>query len=540
MSENLEDLENSIENLNATATTTNSDATASFTTVINATASSINSINATASSTETEVAKAQTESSAKAASNDTRVHPLDRHDDRGNELDLLRECTVGMFNSAPRMVLGDFDTPLPNREMSAESIRMANAETSSGDTDKRRQALKETRDRMMEQLRLQEEQELEIQILALRQKIAANNANPIIDLVDPPAPSLQQISIPHPSLQTILPPLPPITTETPVLPQQMGLLDFRKIVTLTGKISPDQADRFYRQSRQADFTLQWQQCIMDDALQYIRLRVKTSYRELKITEEEAARWNPKDLNTRDMADMVYKLFNNTPRTETTVQIFRAINEFNFGFDIKNKYVEEESHQNFRKMITDHYGPIENLDPDLSETIAKLLYKKLPAHSEMNKLYTDKVKLLTQAGHKDTIDGALDRYISVIQMVRQLISDAAAHAVLGDRFYSGSTMERQNQTTSSNHVISYGANTQRAAIIPRIPQVRDTDLRKIGKLITDAKRVAAQIIYEPHASYSVIEWQTIQVHYGISQTLVQRGENRDTTISQLAHLLKDGA
>ena len=70
----------------------------------------------------------------------------------------------------------------------------------------------------------------------------------------------------------------------------MGLLDFRKIVTLTGKITPDQADRFYRQSRQADFTLQWQQCVMDDALQYIRLRVKTSYRELKITEEEAARW----------------------------------------------------------------------------------------------------------------------------------------------------------------------------------------------------------------------------------------------------------
>ena len=87
------------------------------------------------------------------------------------------------------MVLGDFDTPLPNREMSAESIRMANAETSSGDTDKRRQVLKETRDKMMEQLRLQEEQELEMQISALRQKIAANNANPIIDLVDPPAPS---------------------------------------------------------------------------------------------------------------------------------------------------------------------------------------------------------------------------------------------------------------------------------------------------------------------------------------------------------------
>ena len=33
---------------------------------------------------------------------------------------------------------------------------------------------------------------------------------------------------------------------------------------------------------------------------------------------DAARYNRKGLNTQDMADTVYKLFNNTPRTENTV------------------------------------------------------------------------------------------------------------------------------------------------------------------------------------------------------------------------------
>ena len=52
---------------------------------------------------------------------------------------------------------------------------------------------------------------------------------------------------------------------------------------------------------------------------------------------------------------MYKLFGNTAKTETQVQIFNAINRFNFGWKIDNREVEEESYANLCKLVTDHYG-----------------------------------------------------------------------------------------------------------------------------------------------------------------------------------------
>ena len=48
-------------------------------------------------------------------------------------------------------------------------------------------------------------------------------------------------------------------------------------MTFDGKISGDMAEKFYQQSRHAEFTLPWQQCIQDEALDYIMIRVKTSH-----------------------------------------------------------------------------------------------------------------------------------------------------------------------------------------------------------------------------------------------------------------------
>ena len=58
--------------------------------------------------------------------------------------------------------------------------------------------------------------------------------------------------------------------ETP-MGQQLALLDYGRLVTLTGFILSEQAIRFYNQSKQADFTLPWKQVIMTEALDFIKL-----------------------------------------------------------------------------------------------------------------------------------------------------------------------------------------------------------------------------------------------------------------------------
>jgi hypothetical protein len=129
----------------------------------------------------------------------------------------------------------------------------------------------------------------------------------------------------------MLPSIPTIPIKEPR--ETIELVDFKKAITLHGKISCDMAERFYKQSRQAEFNLSRQQCIQDEALDYIRMIVKTSWMQLNITESEAHEWNPVLLNHRDMAILVYKLFGNTAKTKTQVQIFNAIKEFNFGWHI---------------------------------------------------------------------------------------------------------------------------------------------------------------------------------------------------------------
>ena len=53
--------------------------------------------------------------------------------------------------------------------------------------------------------------------------------------------------------------------ETPI-GQQLAILDYNRLVTLTGPINASQAIGFYKQSKQADFTLSWKQVIMSESL----------------------------------------------------------------------------------------------------------------------------------------------------------------------------------------------------------------------------------------------------------------------------------
>jgi hypothetical protein len=276
----------------------------------------------------------------------------------------------------------------------------------------------------------------------------------------------------------ILPPLPPIPVK--ISKESIGLIDFKHVTTLDGKISAEMAEKFFQQSRQAEFTLGWQQCIQENSLNFIRMRVKTSFKQLQMTEEAAYRWDPQTLDHQQMAALVYKLFGNITTTDTPVQINNAIGNFNFGWKLSDREVEEESYANLCKLITDHYGPIDTIAAETQQTIAMMIYKKLPAHSEMSKLYSDKAKLDKEDNGPDTITRALDRYLSVIQTVRNLTERALAFRIPNDEFYSGPTVEKASKDSSINKVISYGKEAQRSREVKQPPKCTNTDYSEMNR------------------------------------------------------------
>ena len=122
-------------------------------------------------------------------------------------------------------------------------------------------------------------------------------------------------------MEPLLPPIPPIDIKEPK--ESVGLIDFKRVLTLDGKITGDIAEKFYQQSHQAEFSLQWQQCIYDGAPDYIKMRVKTSYTQLNISEAVAHNWNPHLLNYKEIAALVFKLRQNG-NSSSDIQCYQYI------------------------------------------------------------------------------------------------------------------------------------------------------------------------------------------------------------------------
>jgi hypothetical protein len=110
----------------------------------------------------------------------------------------------------------------------------------------------------------------------------------------------------------------------------------------------------------------------------------------------------------------------------------------------------------------------------------MIYKKLPAHSEMSKLYSDKTKLDTSDNGPDTITRALDRYLSVKQTVRNLTEKALAFHIPNDEFYSGPTVEKSSKESSMNRIISYGKEAQRCREVKQPPKVTNTNYSEMTR------------------------------------------------------------
>ena len=230
---------------------------------------------------------------------------------------------------------------------------------------------------------------------------------------------------------------------------------------------------------------------MDDTLELIKLRVAKSYMQMKISKSEAKSWDPEQVSAKDMATLIYQLYADQQRTETTVQIKNAINQFNFGFDLADKQVEEISHQNIVKLIADHYGSIDMISVETQDHIAKLIYRKVPNNSELNRMFKDQTKEeIALTNNKDSILGCLNRYADVIQQTRAIHDKAVAHRIASNSFYSGATIERQSATSSSNTTISYGTTTNATATAAKDPKrslktmPHDTDFHEGNRKVSN--------------------------------------------------------
>jgi hypothetical protein len=343
--------------------------------------------------------------------------------------------------------------------------------------------LQDARDMALHLQELEEERLLEQQIEELRAQLV-EKSKPSANFID-----LAQIdSASTTSTASVLTNVVPTRIDTEVRPQrEMAIVNYRDIIVLKDTITPKLANDFYQQSLQANQALTVDHTILPEAMNNIRMRIKTSYKLLKISEEAAKDWCPKNLTVREIAFIIYQIYGASPKTATPVQIEAAINAFNWGFDLDNKYVEEESYKNLVKLITDHYGAIELIDTTIQEDICKQVYKKLPNQTEMNRAYKLKKDKECPKGTPDTIIKALDRYLSCIQDVRDVVETARAHASMGQRWFSGPTHEKQNTVTSTNEVISYGVAAQRAATHMAnlvIPHTRDTDWHERNRTINN--------------------------------------------------------
>ena len=387
------------------------------------------------------------------------------NDETPPEIRFLRQHDDSYQLRTQHADLNSFETPSSN-EPAEQYINYGHATL---DSESRQELLKEKKRALLaklaEQANLKKEKDLILEISTLEKILEGEKPNEVIDLVET-IPSSTMTSVT--SATTTSHSSSSYNNETPAN-QQLALLDYGRLVTLSGPITAEQATLFYKQSKRADFTLGWKKVIMDDSLELIKLRVAKSYTQMKISKSDARTWDPELINAKDMAALVYQLYANQQRTETTVQIENAINTFNFGFDLADKRIEETSHQNLVKLITDHYGPIDMISVETQDQIAKLLYRKVPNYSELNKMFKDQTKeeIATTNG-KDTILGCLNRYADVIQETRAIHDRALAHRIVNNSFYSGATIERQSTTSSSNTTISYGTTPSATAPATKNP------------------------------------------------------------------------
>ena len=114
---------------------------------------------------------------------------------------------------------------------------------------------------------------------------------------------------------------------------------------------------------------------------------------------------------------------------------------------------------------------------------------------------------------------LDRYLSVIQTVRNITEKAKAYRIANDEFYLGPTLERTNKESSKGRIISYRKNAKRARQILVLPKVHNTDWGEMARTVNNRcgtcgrnnnSRESCRLFGNPMANNSSTKWQFSQV------------------------------
>ena len=128
------------------------------------------------------------------------------------------------------------------------------------DSVSRQELLKEKRRTLLakleEQANLKKESDLLLEITTLEKQLDMNKSKDVIDLAEAnPSSTMTSVTSATTTSHISSTSLSPIyNDETPVA-KQLALLDYGRLVTLSGQITTDQATAFYKQSKRADFTL---------------------------------------------------------------------------------------------------------------------------------------------------------------------------------------------------------------------------------------------------------------------------------------------
>ena len=244
----------------------------------------------------------------------------------------------------------------------------------------------------------------------------------------------------------------------PVPIVQTALFNMQKAVVLHRLIDAPLAERFRDQARRPAFRTAWEEVILPEALEMIKIRLVNMHEEIGMTLAEAEAWSPANQTLLATAELICDLFGRPTRTETTVEINDFIYDFNFGFVLGDRTYEEQSAANFKKLLTDHYGAISEITDDEQDRICRLLYKKFPKHSQIDSHLAEKTKeyLKSKNRKKDNILACIQRMSLAIQEMRRLVHTAAQW--VGTKkgqyeFFSGSTRTGQSTESSTCRYIS---------------------------------------------------------------------------------------
>lgn len=277
-------------------------------------------------------------------------------------------------------------SPVPEEQLGDISVGELDSMESVVSATARRQALRrqiQDAQQNLEQLRLREEEEDffddsdAAQLAAFRQSLISAKRARETDGVSPVQPlALVDVS------RHANPPVPVVQT---------ALFNMQTAVVLERMIDAPLAEKFRDQARRPAFRTAWEELILPDALEMIKLRLVNMHQEVGMTLAEAEAWSPANQPLLATAELICDLFGRPTRTETTVEINDFIYDFNFGFVLGDRTYEEQSAANFKKLLTDHYGAISEITDDEQDRICRLLYKKFPKHSQIDAHLTEKTK-----------------------------------------------------------------------------------------------------------------------------------------------------